>query len=226
MLPPKVIIRFFLLVAVIAAVLLTRWPGVQEGYATCFRWGNNVFFARFWFWSEGTVGFLDPNDPSAAARLSPEARAMVPPAVGVRDTVMVLENRRVPGAVGFLRTSSRYLGYVPAAVLIALVSATPVRWTRRLRALLWGLLLVHAFILARVTLPLLKLFGDEEKQYALFSLSPFWMKMLAHLDAVFHQDPTVSFVLPTFIWFMLLFRPSQWELDQQPSQGKTMAAEP
>ncbi len=123
MLPPKVIIRFFLVVAAIAAVLLTRWPGVQEGYAACFRWGNNVIFARYWFWSEATVGFLDPNDLSTAAKLSPEARAMVPPAVGVRDTVMVLENRRVPGAVGFLRTSSRYLGYVPAAVLIRLITS-------------------------------------------------------------------------------------------------------
>lgn len=220
MLPPKAIVRFFLLVLVFGAVLLPRWPGVGDAYAVYFRALGNVAFARFGFWPHATVSFRDP----AAIKpgdLPPGIEA--PPAIGVRDTVMVLENRRVLGALGFLRTSSLDIGYAPTAMFIVLVLASPGTWRRKGKALALGLVMVQLFVVLRLSLPLLQAFCNPTKAYAACELGSFGTSVLNKVESVLHSDPTVSYVVPTFIWFLLLFRPSQWA-DQGSEENRSDAA--
>lgn len=203
MLPPRRLSRFFLTVGLVYVVLMAPWPGLKQGYASLFRNAGNIIFARFWFWQDGGVRFLDLTsmEPGDLAPGTPKMAA-----VGTFDTVMELRSRRAPGSIGYLRISSRYVGFGPTIVVIALVVATPLSLSRRIRALFWGLVLIHFFIVSRVTLTLTAGGFAAEKKYALFHPSPGWRTVLTEVESVFSDDPTVSFVVPAAVWFLVALR--------------------
>lgn len=220
--PPKRLGRFFLIAMAGYAVVMAPWPGLERGYASLFRSMGNVVFARFWFWRDGSVRFLDLHSSDlksdiravVAGRLPPDFTP--PPPEDVKDTLMILINRRTPGSIGQLRTSSRYVGYEPIAVLIALVAATSLPWSRRAWALLWGMLLVHVFIAFRVTLTLAAAGFAADKKYALFDPGALGTSVLTRVEGLVSDDPTVSFVVPVFIWFMVALRHSERSAGAQP----------
>jgi hypothetical protein len=200
--PPEHFGRFMLTAVLVYAALMVPWPGLASGYRAIFRCGGNTLFARFWFWPQAGVRFLDlyhlkPGD------LAPGAPSL--PSTDAFDLAMELKTRGVP-QVGYLRTSSRYVGYGTTALLVALIVATPIPWRRRGWALLWGLLLSHAFIALRLTLTLLAGGFAADKAYAIFHPGPFWRGALTRMDSVLADNPAVSFVVPTFIWFLVAFR--------------------
>lgn len=209
MLPPKSLGRFFLLsFAIFLALTALRLP-VDRAYAYLFRSAGNVLFTGFWFWPEGKVRFLDLHAPDQISQINEMIPGELPagyrplPPEGVKDTLMVLMNRSAPGSIGQLRTSSRS-AYWPTAMLIALVLATPLSWSRRGWALLWGLLLTHVFIALRLTLTLAAGgFAVPDKVYALFHPGAFWQRILTGGQNVLSDNPTVSFVVPVFIWFLV-----------------------
>ncbi len=208
--PPRTILKFSLWLLIFWGLLLTKWPGLEKTYAAAFRELGDVVFARFWFWPQATVRFLDPK-AVMPGQLPPGVDA--PKAQDVLDTVMVLENRDAPAELSFVRISSRLIGYLPTAIMIGLVLATPTTWKRRLLGLVWALLAVHAFIILRITVKLL-VFYCSDKPVALFHPGLFWTKFWENAAFVIHEDPTVSLVVPVFIWFALMFRPSQWTAAQ------------
>jgi len=209
MLAPRSLGRFFLLsLASFLALAAIRVP-LDRAYAYLFRGAGNVLFTGFWFWPEGKVRFLNLYAPDQASlinelipgELPEEYRPLQPE--GVKDTLMVLMNHRTPASIGQLRTSSRS-AYWPTAMLIALVLATPLSWSRKGWALLWGLTLIHVFIALRLTLTLLGGgFAVPEKAYALFHPAAFWQRVLTGGQNVLADNPTVSFVVPVFIWFLV-----------------------
>ena len=206
MLPPKRLGRFFLLVAIIYAALMAPWPGVQSGYAGLFRTGGNVVFSRFWLWSDAGVRFIDLEslEPGDLAPGTPKIEA-----TGTLDTLMELRKRGAP-KLGYLRISSRYVGYGPTVVVIALVLATSIPWSRRGWALLWGMVWIHLFIVLRVTLTLLAGGFAADKEFAIFAPSVFWMGVLTNMEKLLSDNPTVSFVVPAFIWFLVALRHAKW----------------
>ena len=66
--------------------------------------------------------------------------------------------------------------------------------------------LIHAFIALRLTLTLLANGFAAAKAYALFAPSPFWRGVLTEVEGVLSDDPTVSFVVPVLIWFLVAGR--------------------
>lgn len=204
MLPPKRLGRFIIVSVAAYALLMAPWPGLERGYAYLFRSGGDIVFARFWFWPDGGVRFLNLKSLKSGD-LAPGAPKIE--AVGTFDTLMELRSRGAP-QVGYLRTSSRYVGYGPTVIVIALVLATPIRWSRRGWALLWGMVWIHAFILLRLTLTLTASGFAADKKYALFDPSPFWTEVLTRAESLLSDNPTVSFVVPTFIWFLVALRRS------------------
>ncbi len=214
MLPPKQLGRFFLVVLLVYAVLMAPWPGLQRGYAYLFRAGGNAFFSHSFWFSAGKVRFLDLHSSDLVADFNAVIPGKLPPGFeppglqGVKDTLMVLMNRRVPASIGQLRTSSRYVGYGPTAVLIALVVATSLPWSRRGWALLWGWLLIQVFIAFRLTLTLTANGFAAEKDYALFHPNDFWRGVLTRVESIFSDDPTVSFVVPAVVWLLVALRTS------------------
>lgn len=207
--PPKKLLKWFFATLVLYAFLMAPWPGLERGYAYTFRAGGNAVFARFWFWGDGLVRFRDLTSLKAGD-LVPGTPSIQ--AEGIKDTLMELRSRAAPGSIGYLRTSSRYIGYSPTVLVIALILATPIAWSRRGRAAIWGLLLVHGFIALRVSLTLAANGFGADKGYALFHPGPFLRGALSRAEIILSDDPTVTFMVPVLIWFLVAFRPSQWSM--------------
>ena len=219
MLPPKLIVRFAVLVVLFYTLLMVPWPGLERGYASVFRAGGDVVFSRFWFWSSGNVRFLDLLSPTLVTDLATAIGHDLPPHAkvaqpeGVKDTLMVLMNSAKPGTVGQLRTGSRYIAYEPMSAVIALSLATPIVWRRRVWVLVWGLFWVHVFIAVRLSLTLAGEFFNPAKKYALAHASEFRLDLLKRAEEVFSDNPTATLVLATFIWLVAvvgLFGWSAW----------------
>jgi hypothetical protein len=193
---------FVLRALIVYALMMAPWPGLREAHAAVFRGMGNVVFSRFWFWGDSAVRFIDlrgvrPGDLAPGAPM--------PDVTDAFDTVMELRTRGA-SQVGYLRTSARYVAYLPIALFTALCVATPTSWRRRGVGLVIGLLLVHLFVLLRLTLTLLAGGFAAEKTYAIFRPGPFWHGVLMRLDGVLADNPTVSYIVPTLIWFVLMFR--------------------
>jgi len=199
---PESFAWFVLRALLVYALLMVPWPGLKEAYAAVFRGIGDVAFGRFYVWSDSGVRFIDlrslkPGD------LAPGVPRL--PVTDAFDTVMELRTRGAP-QVGYLRTSARYVAYLPTALLAALCVTAPCPRRKRGSALLFGLVLVHLFILLRLTLTLLAGGFAAEKAYAIFHPGPFWHGVLTRLDGVLADNPTVSYIVPTLIWFVVMYR--------------------
>lgn len=102
------------------------------------------------------------------------------------------------------------IGFMPTIELIALVIATPVPWVRRGLALMLGLIIVNAFVIARIWLMLIYFFSgaiDESLQQYFFSD---WLNgVVDGLYEFFYVAPTATFVVPAIIWGALTLRPAE-----------------
>lgn len=213
MLEPRRIVKFFLFATVLYAAFTWPWAAREAAFSRGFRAAANLVFSRFWFWPQGNVTFLNLHSPTlfedidAATPGTLPARIKPPePKDVVQDTLMILQNRDVPGAFGLVRTSSRPIAYWPIAVVISLVLATPISWVRKLAGLLLGTLLASAFVALRVTIVLLSTgFADGSKKFRLFSPGPWVRKALEGMDYVSADNPTFSFVAAVFIWLVVVF---------------------
>lgn len=230
MLPPKLLIRFGALVVVFYSLLMIPWPGLERGYAGLFRAGGDALFSRFWFRPQGKVHFLDLHSPTLFDDLDAVTPGKLPRGVklpepeGVKDTLLVLMNGDTPADFGIYSTSSRPIGFWPTALFASLMLATPLRWPRKLLGLVLGLVAVHAFIVLRLTIMLLKNgFADPVKKYHLFNPSPFWQDMWRRLDEVFADNPTFAYVAPMFFWLVVvvgLFGWSAWRSKPAALEGE------
>lgn len=197
--------RFFCFLTLSYALLIiVPWPGLERGYAWAFRGFGHLLFARFPLSSDGGVRFLSFDDDH---QLQVHAEAKTLRATGVKDTLLELSSRRAPGNLGYLRTSSRYIGYMPTATFLALLVAVPIARRKKLHALGWGLACIHVFIALRLGVILLRAFSGA-KAYALFDPSPFWSGVLRRANEIVADDPTFSLVIPTLIWFAVALRHS------------------
>ena len=190
--------------------LLAGWHGPERAYAYVYRSYGNILFARFWIWPDAGVRFLDL-ESLEAGDVAPGAADIE--ATGDFDTLMELRLRRSPSSIayGYLRTSCRLGAYWPTAMLIALVVATPVPWSRRGWALLWGVLLVHVFIALKLTLTLTANgFAAPGKRYALFEPSQFWREILVGVEGVVSDNPVFPFVVALFVWLLVTLFGGMW----------------
>ena len=169
--------------------LIALWPVVQEAYRSFFQAGGNVLFARFG--SEGRVGF------GPLTNATPNS-----------DTEVTLRNRRTQAKSGYI-VDSRSLGYKPTIFVLALILATPVPWARRLRAVLWGFLLINGYVALRIGVFLLSVFSGDDN-LALFSPGPTARSVLDYLYWVV-VGSFAGLILPLPIWLLVSFRRQDWE---------------
>jgi len=99
------------------------------------------------------------------------------------DTRIIIGNRHLvdnngKGPAAFLMLNSRSVGWLPTALTVALIVATPVPWRRRCWALLWGVLLINAFVLFSVAVYI----WNESTTVSLLTLSPFWKEIADALE--------------------------------------------
>ena len=191
--PLKPVAAFFLKVILFYALLMIPWPGVREGYGYVFRACGNTFFRSFG--STGRVYF---------APISP-----VPAGKDAKDTSVTLENIQTRGARGTMDMNSRLMGYLPTAFAAALILATPVPWSRRLWAVLWGVLLMSGFAGFELALRLLDAFSDKNV-LAVFSLGPVGKASVVILMKVLAMSPVSAYIAPIFVWILVTFRRGDW----------------
>ena len=179
------LVRFLL----VFGVLLVPWPGLGHAYAVLFRAGGDLVLGSF------------PSGVDVRFRPLPEGEAKW-------NTELVVRNRQTQ-AVGSVPMSSRSMGYVPTAVLVGLVLATPIPWPRRRRALFWGLILVHGFVVLRLGLVILDGLSRSDA-LAPFIWGPFWGKVLSRAAPALGHTPAGSYIVPVLIWVFVSFRRRDW----------------
>lgn len=175
---------FCVRVVVFYGLLMVPWPGLENAYGALFRGGGEALFGSF--------------GPGGVVHFEPLATSHP-----MRDTEIVLQNRHSPG-VGGIPTSSRYRGYITTAFVVALVLATPIPWRRRWWALCWGLILVNAYVVARVGLTLLNAYSGDHS-FALFKFPVFWKQALSFITEVVTVSLIGVYLFPVFIWVMVCF---------------------
>ena len=189
---------FLVRLAILSGLLLAPWPGCNERYnAWICRVGGAVFSSAH---GRLLVRF-EPEPPS------------VHPALGVRITLANRE-RLAPDGTGPARVlglDARGVGWVPTAWLVALILATPLPWPRRLGALAWGLIAVHAFIALTLGVYLLNN-CDDASGLALVHLSPLEKAVIDGLDETLVAQMGPGFVAAVLLWVLVSFRRGDWRL--------------
>ncbi len=224
---PAAIIRLLVMVSfyyAIGAALIIYWPAWRSTYQSYFRGLGNAAFEQFLVWPKASVHFLDLNSPDLIKNIRVQAPPLtlpetfaVPHRDKMMDTLMLLKSVHPsrPG-LGQLRTSSRPIGYWPKVTILAFALATPWVWRRRIWVLLWSMLLVHAFIVFRLSVFLLKGgFADPRKDYRLFDMSDWWFAKLHKIDDVINDDPTINFIAPVLIWLVVMIGLELWPAARQ-----------
>jgi len=176
----------------IYGLLIAPWPGAKQLYAGYFRGLGRLVLA-----DDGGRRMLDfqPLDDSDH-RWPPNF-----------DTAIILGNRDLLDAGGngqkfMLTVDAWQMGWTPTAFLVALTLASPVSWRRRYWALLWGLLLVHCFVLMTLDI----FIWNESTRVSLVTLTPFWKGIANWLEAVALAPIGPSFFAAALIWMLLTFR--------------------
>lgn len=211
MAPRSLILRFLGGFVFAYALLILPWPGGRELYARYFRTLGRLAFAQ-----EGSRRIL---------RLEP-----FPAGSGHSlDTQIMLANRGQLDAAGtgpvrILELDTHGVGWVPTALLLALILATPVSRGRRGRALFWGLLWIHAFILFSLGVYI----WNESAALSLVTLTPCWKTVADGLEETLITQMGASFVVPVLIWIPLIFRRQDFGrmAGLQPAGEKAVAHHP
>lgn len=177
----KVLLAFALAVGIYGLLSIPFTP-VRHAYRHFFRVSAGVFYGQFG--REGTVRF-EPKINST------------------REDLDVLIRK---GATqGRVPISTGRVGYVPTAELIALILATPVPWKRRAWSLLWGLILVNAFVFLRLGLMIFRWYCAEPALRQ-FETGPILSKIINTSFEILFVAPTGSIVIPALIWMVVIFR--------------------
>lgn len=115
------------------------------------------------------------------------------------DTAVLLDGR----AIAYVDSAS--MGFLPMAVLVALLAATPRGLGRRLRGLVRGGLLVQVFIALRLLV--LILYAVTAAADSTRAVASVWTKTLTHqLHSIVNVEIPLAFAAPALIWLLTTFR--------------------
>lgn len=101
-------------------------------------------------------------------------------------------------------TSSLLAGYGPAAMVVALIVATPIRWRRRLIALATGLILMHGLIILRMGAHLWFALNGPDAPAG--QSSPSTNDSLTQHLGVAMYGPSIAYATAVLIWLVVAVR--------------------
>jgi len=185
----KLVILFFVRLALFYAVFLIPWPGVRDAYASGFRVGANFLFRTF---GERGRAYFDPLDLTGKG-------------FDAYDTQIVLRNLGT-GARGTIPgMNSRLMGYLPMAFAATLILATPVNWKRRVVGLCLGMALMSAFVAFDVWLHLMDVWTDATP-LGIYAPPPWGRSLFVAALNVVGRSPVTAYIAPVFVWLLVLIR--------------------
>ncbi len=210
MFPLKRISVFFFLSLILYGVLAMPWLGLQGAYRAGFCKVGNIVF-RF---------IPIAGNSSAYFQANPELE-------GEKDVTIWMQKLRGRRVRGALDINSALTGYRALIFLVAMVVATPIAWKRRVWALVWGMLLVNAFVTLRVWLKLYDAFSNPGPAY-FFKMGESTKELLHWCTLILFQAPEMNFIVPAFIWLLVSFRRNDLALllGQTPAGEKSRESRP
>ena len=203
MLSSNLIRRFLISFLLVFGVLIIPWNGWDEYYAENFRAAGNAIFGS----GSGNIEleFKSHQETRGGSTL---------------DSRIVIGNRSQIDADGnypvrYLELDTRSLGWIPTALTIALILATPISWPRRARSLLGGLILVHAFILFSIAIYI----WNESTGIFPAAPSATWKPLTEALQYTLITQIGASFSVPVLIWILVVFRSNDYAVIKDLLQG-------
>lgn len=188
MFPLKRISAFFFLSLIIYGVLAMPWLGLQGVYRAGFCKVGNIVFGSYRFADIGSAYFQEN-----------------PTLEGEKDVTIRMQKLRGRRVRGVLDINSALTGYRALVFFVAMVVATPIAWKRRVWALVWGMLLVNAFVALRVWLKLYDAFSNPGPAH-FFKLGESTKELLHWCTLMLYTAPEMNFIIPAFIWLLVSFR--------------------
>ncbi len=187
---PSWLPRSLLLFAGLFVLLVIPWPGFDEFYGAYFRGLSTLFLSR--------------DNPDEIVRFE---RSVVTHDFTTVETRMTLGNPRSADAQGNLHVvqtslNARSIGWIPTALTVALIVASPVPWRRKIGALVAGLVAVHLLILFTIETAI----WSESTGLGLLHLSPFEQAVADGLKYTCLDQLGLSFSAPVVIWLLVTFR--------------------
>jgi hypothetical protein len=165
--------------AALYGLLMILWLAVAPAYAPAFRFASQLLF--------GSIG---PVTVRFEPLSQPEGRHL--------DTRMVFRHTQM-GSGGSLAISSRFIGYAPTVIAAALVLATPLPRGRRVRALLWALGMIQAYVGLRLWLLILSLLCGQHEG-AIFKMGPTADNVLGFAAELISNSLAGTYLGPIIIW--------------------------
>ena len=179
------IVGFFLRFLIVYAVLMALWPVARGVYSRSFRSGGELV-AGF-FGSRGEIRIRALTDQHSK-----------------HDTSIVVRHRDSQTGTK-MEIGSMRLGYRPTALLVGLIAASSIPWMRRVRALLWGLVLLHAFVALRLAIIITWGLSMNEHGWNVVS-NHFWNEALHTGIWSVSVGVGMSYIAPVVIWIMVSLR--------------------
>jgi len=186
----SLIVRFLIRFVLIFGLLVLPWPGWNDLYGHAFRAVGNAVFAQD---GEKRVLYF-------SAHRQTQGFSSVDTQITIGNRDLIDSNGK--GLAALLGLDTRSVGWMPTALTIALIMSTPIPLQRRAWSLLWGLLLVHAFILFSVAVYI----WDKSTTVSLDTLSPFYKPIADGLEYTLVTQMGISFSIPVLIWIAVMFR--------------------
>ena len=173
----------------IYGLLIIPWPGFNATYGRYFR-------------ALGGLAFAHESGPHLL-RFEPVPEAPQHPL----DTRLLLADRAQldasgRGPVQYVALDSRGIGWVPTALLLALILATPLPWRRRVWALLVGLMAVHGLILISLATAIC----SGSMAMSPEASGPFWRQVVGGLEETLITQMGAGLVVPVLIWVLVALR--------------------
>ena len=188
--PLSVISGFFVKALAYYVAFLGLWMLIGESYATAYRASATKIFRKFP--PHGTVFITAKVAPTRL--LDSELR------LGNDKTLAVLTQ-------GF---SARYHAYAPTRLMLSLILASPFPWRRRCWAVLWGLLLVHAWIVFALFMMIMNGYSGDHA-VAMYTFRPSIIKSLMFVTKLATEGIIPRYVVPAGLWILVTFRRGDWE---------------
>jgi hypothetical protein len=178
--------------------LLALWPVVRVAYAPAFR-----------ALAQLAVRVIGPLPAEMEVRFEAgSGGALAVDLVGM-DTVVHLGNRQVEGNDATFGASSFFHAYLPTTVLLALFAAAAPRPVRaRLKELLWALLLLHLFFVARCLLAVL--YAQSKSTLdgrPLLDLGPASQRVLYLAWHFGWEEMLANYLVPLLVFGLCVFGP-------------------
>ncbi len=179
-------------VVLLYVILIFSWPGWSQAYGDYFRAMGNFVFNRE---SNFRVVFSQNREMGDLRK---------------GDTIVDVRNWNQIDARGIVPTfrlaiESRRIGWIPTALFIALVLASPLSWLRRLRALGLGLVALQFFLLMTLQICI----WSESSLHFSQTLSPLNQKWIGLVEDLVVHSYIVWFV-PVLLWAVALLQTPDW----------------